>query len=59
MSKQSDPSVDRDIASRVQDDIGDSFPRDWIEAAIVFFAGLGVFGGVYALYVLYEAAQVI
>jgi hypothetical protein len=57
MSKQSDPSVDRDIASRVQDDIGDSFPRDWLEALIVFLAGLGVFGSAYALFVLYEAAQ--
>jgi hypothetical protein len=32
-----------------RDEVGDSFPNDWLEALILFAAGLGVFGGVFAL----------
>ena len=31
------------------DPVGDSFPNDWLEALILFVAGVGVFGGVLAL----------
>ena len=31
------------------DPIGDRFPNDWLEALILFVAGIGVFGGVFAL----------
>ncbi len=31
------------------DPIGDSFPNDWLEALILFVAGVGVFGGLLAL----------
>ena len=31
------------------DPIGDRFPNDWLEALILFVAGIGVFGGIYAL----------
>ena len=31
------------------DPIGDSFPNDWLEALILFVAGVGVLGGIYAL----------
>ena len=41
---------------RRQDDLGDSFPRDWFEALTIFVAGVGVFGGFVALY--YLAQQV-
>ena len=37
---------------RRDDDLGDSFPNDWLEAAILFVAGCGVFGGFFALYYL-------
>jgi hypothetical protein len=32
------------------DELGDAFPNDWLEALIIFIAGLGVFGGFFALY---------
>ena len=38
------------------DDLGDSFPNDWVEALVLFVAGVGVFGGLFALY--YLAQQV-
>ena len=31
------------------DPIGDRFPNDWLEALILFVAGIGVFGGIFAL----------
>ncbi len=39
------------------DDLGESFPNDWVEALIIFVAGLGVFGGVIALYHLAQQVQ--
>jgi hypothetical protein len=54
-SKQKD--LDGLANARVQrrnDDLGDSFPNDWLEALIVFITGLGVFGGVLALWYLAE-----
>jgi len=35
-----------------KDDVGDSFPNDWLEALIIFVAGVGVFGGFVTLYYL-------
>lgn len=35
-----------------RDEIGDSFPNDWLEALIIMVAGIGVFGGFVALYYL-------
>ena len=32
----------------------DKFPNDWLEAAILFAAGVGVLGGVFALLYLAE-----
>ncbi len=37
---------------RRDDHLGDSFPNDWVEALIIFVAGVGVFGGFVALYYL-------
>ena len=31
------------------DELGDSFPNDWIEAAILFVIGAGIFGSIVAL----------
>ena len=42
---------------RRHDDLGDSFPNDWLEAAILFVTGLAMFGSVIALYHLYQVAQ--
>ena len=36
------------------DALGDSFPNDWFEAVILFVAGVGIFGGVLALWYLIE-----
>jgi hypothetical protein len=35
-----------------KDDIGDAFPNDWIEALILFVAGIGIFGGIVTLFYL-------
>ena len=32
----------------------DKFPNDWLEALIIFVAGLGVFGGFMALFYLWQ-----
>ena len=37
------------------DSIGDRFPNDWLEAAIVFLFLGGVFFGAYGLYMIGEA----
>ena len=34
------------------DELGDSFPDDWIEAVIVFVALIGIGGGAFTLYYL-------
>ncbi len=34
---------------RKPDEMGDRIPNDWLEALILFVAGVGVFGGIYAL----------
>ena len=38
------------------DDIGDRFPNDWLEAAIVFLFLGGVFFGAYGLYMIGQAS---
>ena len=43
---------------RRHDDLGDSFPNDYLEAAILFVVGLAMFGSVYALYHLYQQTLV-
>lgn len=35
-----------------QDDIGNRVPNDWLEALVLFVAGLGMFGAVMSLYYL-------
>lgn len=42
---------------RRHDDLGDSFPNDYLEAAILFVVGLAMFGSVIALYHLWQQAQ--
>ena len=40
------------------DEVGDSFPNDWIEATILFVTGVGIFGGIAALAYLMDKAAV-
>ncbi len=35
-----------------RDDIGDRVPNDWLEAAILFVTGIGIFGGLFSLWYL-------
>lgn len=37
---------------RREDELGDSFPNDWLEALILFVVGIGIFGGLFSLYYL-------
>ena len=38
-----------------KDELGDSFPNDWIEAVVVFVALIGIGGGAFALYHLAQS----
>ena len=38
-----------------RDDLGDSFPDDWLEAVIVFVALTGIGGGAFTLYYLAQS----
>ena len=40
-----------------KDELGDSFPNDWLEAAVLFVVGVAMFGSVVALYHLWQLAQ--
>ena len=42
---------------RRHDELGDSFPNDWLEAVILFVVGVAMFGSVVALYHLYQLSQ--
>lgn len=37
---------------RRDDELGDSFPNDWVEALIIFVTGVAMFGGICMLYYL-------
>ena len=37
-----------------KDEIGDSFPNDYLEVIILFVCGVGIFGGVLSLYYLVQ-----
>ena len=38
-----------------RDELGDSFPNDWLEAVIVFVALIGIGGGAFTLYYLAQS----
>jgi hypothetical protein len=40
-----------------QDELGDAFPNDWLEALIILVAIVGISGGGLALYHLAQVAQ--
>ena len=41
-----------------QDEIGESFPQDWVEAVVVFTALLFIGGGAFTLYYLSQEMPV-
>jgi hypothetical protein len=53
-----DPSLDKDIAKKVWDEIGDACVNDWLEVAIVITILIAMSGGAYTLYLMYELSQV-
>ena len=53
-----DPSLDKDIAKKVRDEIGDACVNDWLEVAIVITMLIAMSGGAYMLYLLYQLNQV-
>ena len=58
MSKRNDPSLDKDIASRVRDELGLAVCNDWLEVAVVITLLTAMSGGAYFLYLLYQLSQV-
>jgi len=56
MSKQSDPSTDRDIAKKVRDEWSDRFPNDALEVFIIVTMMVFVSGGAYFMYLLSQAS---
>ena len=55
MAKRSDPSIDKDIAKRAEDEWSQRFPNDWLEATIVVVMLAAVTGGAYMMYLLSQA----
>ena len=56
--KRSDPSVDKDIASKVRDELSAACVNDWLELVIVIALLTAMSGGAYFLYLLYQLSQV-
>ena len=54
-AKRSDPSVDKDIAKKVEDEWSQRFPNDILEATIVVVMLAAVTGGAYMMYLLSQA----
>ena len=53
-----DPSLDKNIASRIRDELGDACVNDWLEVAIVITMLIAMSGGAYMLYLIYQLNQV-
>ena len=58
LKRRHDEVSGADSIRRRSDDLGDSFPNDYLEVAILFVVGLALFGSVIALYHLWEQASV-
>ena len=54
-SRQQDPSVDKTIAKKVEDEWAQRFPNDWLEATIVVIMLATIAGGAYFMYILSQA----
>jgi hypothetical protein len=55
MPKQSDPSIDKAVAKKVEDEWSQRFPNDWLEATIVVVMLATIAGGAYFMYILSQA----
>ena len=54
-SRQQEPSVDKTIAKKVEDEWAQRFPNDWLEATIVVVMLAAMAGGAYFMYLLSQA----
>ena len=54
-SRQQEPSVDKAIAKKVDDEWAQRFPNDWLEATIVVVMLATITGGAYMMYLLSQA----
>ena len=54
-SRQQEPSVDKTIAKKVEDEWAQRFPNDWLEATIVVVMLTTIAGGAYFMYILSQA----
>ena len=54
-SRQQEPSVDKTIAKKVDDEWSQRFPNDWLEATIVVVVLAAMAGSAYFLYLLSQA----
>ena len=55
MSKRKEPSIDRAVAKKVEDEWAQRFPNDWLEATIVVVMLATITGGAYFMYILSQA----
>ena len=54
-SRQQEPSVDKTIAKKVDDEWSQRFPNDWLEATIVVVVLATMAGAAYFMYLLSQA----
>ena len=54
-SRQQEPSVDKTIANKVEDEWAQRFPNDILEATIVVVMLAAIAGGAYMMYLLSQA----
>ena len=50
-----EPSIDKEIAKKVEDEWSQRFPNDWLEATIVVVVLAAMAGGAYFMYLLSQA----
>ena len=55
LKRKQDPSLDKEIAKRCEDEWSQRFPNDWLEATIVVVMLATITGGAYFMYLLSQA----
>ena len=55
MSKRKEPSIDKAIANKVEDEWAQRFPNDWLEVTIVVVMLAAITGSAYFMYILSQA----
>ena len=56
-SRQQEPSVDKEIAQKVRDELGLAVCNDWLEVAVVITLLFAMSGAAYFMYLLYQLSQ--